>query len=125
MIHTYYNKNTGILETQFEGKIGIGEMFDYIVSVRENESLPQKLKIYSNASNAKFEGNVNRKDLVRFLDENKTTLDQKDFIYDAFVVSSAFEMALGMLYRELNKIKNYKFEVFSTKEAAIKWLQRF
>ncbi len=95
MIHTYYNKNTGILETQFEGKIGIGEMFDYIVSVRENESLPQKLKIYSNASNAKFEGNVNRKDLVRFLDENKTTLDQKDFIYDAFVVSSAFEMALG------------------------------
>jgi len=125
MIHVYYNKETDILETQFEGKIGIGEMFDYIVSVRENESLPQKLKIYSNASNAKFEGKVNRKDLVRFLAENKTTLSQKEFIYDAFVVSSAFEMALGMLYRELNKIKNYKFEVFSTKEAAINWLKRF
>jgi hypothetical protein len=125
MIHSYYNKKTNILETHFEGEIGIEEMFEYIVSVRENISLPQKLKIYSYASIAKFDENVNRKDLVRFLNENKITLDQKEFIYDAFVVSGAFEMALGMLYRELNKIKNYKFEVFSTKEAAINWLQGF
>lgn len=115
----------GILETDFEGVIDFEEMFNYIVSVRENELLPMRLKIYSNASNAKFEENIKRKDLVRFLNENKITLAQKEFVYDAFVVSGAFEMALGMIYRELNRIKNYKFEVFSTKEAAINWLQMF
>ena len=125
MIHSDFNKETGILETNFEGEISIKEMLDYIVSIRENKNLPTVLKIYSNGTDAKFAEKVSRRDLVRFLDENKITLAQKKFVYDAYVVSSAFEMALGMLYRDLNKIDNYKFDIFSTKEAAINWLNKF
>ena len=125
MVISKFNSKTGILETIFEGMVSVNEMFDYILSIRKNPSLPTVLKIYSDATNARFEENVARRDLEKFLEENKITLAQKDFVYDAFVISGAFETALGMLYRELNKIENYKFEVFSTNEAALNWLNKF
>ena len=125
MVTSNFNSKTGILETKFEGKVSVKDMLDYIFSIRKNSNLPSILKIYSDATDAKFEENVSRKDLEKFLEENRITLAQKAFVYDAFVISSTFETALGMLYRELNKIENYKFEVFSTKEAAIEWLNKF
>ena len=51
-------------------------------------------------------------------------MEKKSYIYDAFVISGAFEMALGMLYKEFNKYQNYKFNVFSTREAALNWLHK-
>jgi hypothetical protein len=125
MVISKFNSKIGILETKFEGKVSVKDMLDYIFSIRKNSNLPSILKIYSDATDAKFEENVSRKDLEKFLEENRITLAQKAFVYDAFVISSTFETALGMLYRELNKIENYKFEVFSTKEAAIEWLNKF
>jgi hypothetical protein len=125
MVISKFNSKIGILETKFEGKVSVKDMLDYIFSIRKNSNLPSILKIYSDATDAKFEENVSRKDLEKFLEENRITLAQKAFVYDAFVISSTFETALGMLYRELNKIDNYKFEVFSTKEAGIEWLNKF
>jgi len=120
-----FNNKTRILETVFEDKITVVEFIDYIETVRDDDTLPKKLKIFSDASNGKFARRINSKELKKFLDINKETLKQKDFICDAFVVSSSVEMALGMLYKSLIKIKNYKFNIFSTKEAAIDWLNQF
>lgn len=125
MIKKIFNRTTGILEVTFEGKVEIDELIDYIISVREDESTPKELKILSEATNGKFATKVKRKDLKQFFDENRKTLEskKKEIIYDAFIVSSAIEMALGMLYRELIKIENYKVNFFSTREAALKWLR--
>ena len=123
MISSRYNNETGMLETTFEGKIALNDLKDYIISVREDKTLPKRLKIFSDASNGKFAKKVKPKELVQFLDENRITLSQKEFIYDAFVISGSIEMALGMLYKRLNKIENYKFNIFSTKEAALSWLK--
>ena len=125
MVISKFNSKTGVLETKFEGEVSVKDIRDYILSIRKNKSLPPVVKIYSDATNARFEENVSRKDLEIFLEENRITLTQKKFAYDAFVISSTLETALGMLYRELNKIDNYKVEVFSTKEAAINWLNKF
>ncbi len=123
MISSRYNNETGMLETIFEGKVAISDLKDYIISVREDKTLPKRLKIFSDASNGKFARKVKPKELVQFLEENRITLTQKEFIYDAFVISGPMEMALGMLYKRLNKIGNYKFNIFSTKEAALSWLK--
>ncbi|MCK5028928.1 MAG: hypothetical protein KAR57_04785 [Bacteroidales bacterium] len=125
MITYKFNNTTGILETTFEGKITVVELIDYIESVRDDNTLPKKLKIFSDGSNGKFATKVNPKELKQFLDINKVTLKQKDYIYDAYVVSGSVEMALGMLYKNLIRIKNYKFNIFSTKEAALDWLNKF
>ena len=121
MIKYKYNKETDIVETIFEGEISFKEMLDYIISIREDKELPNRLKIFSDTTKGKLKERFRSKNLKQFLDENKATLEQKEFIYDAFVISGTFEMALAMLYRELINYDNYKFNVFSTKKAAIEW----
>ena len=127
MISTKFNTTDNILETKFEGTIKVEELSDYIKLVRETKTLPQELKILSDARKGKFAGKIKRKDLNHFFDENRITLElgYKKCIYDAFIVSSPIEMALGMLYRNLIQIENYKFNIFSTKEAALTWLNTF
>ena len=125
MIKYEFNKLTGIVETTFEEEVSIKDVIEYILSLREDKTLPKKLKIFTDASKGKFTEDVTPKDLEKLIEENAISLSQRDFIYDAFVVSSSFEMALSMLYQELIEIQNYKVGVFSTKEAALNWLKKF
>ena len=125
MITYIFNKATGILETKFEGDISINDITAYILSLRGDKTLPKKLKIFTDASNGKRTDDVVPNDLAILIEENSKSLAERDFIFDAFVVSSSLEMALSMLYQELIKAKNYKFGIFSTKEAALNWLMKF
>ena len=108
MINSSFNKQTNILETKFDGEISIQELLNYIISVRENKDFPSKIKILSDATSAKFSEDVRKKELSKFLEENKITLSNKEFIHDAFIISGSFETALGMLYQALIKIENYQ-----------------
>lgn len=124
MISYHFDKEDKILNVKFQGEISIQDMYDHILWLRENKELPQRLKILSETTEAKWSEKVGRQELLSFLEENKTSLAQREIIYDAYVISGTFETALGMLYRELNKIKNYNFNVFSTKRAALNWLRK-
>ena len=125
MINYHFDKENNILTVKFEGEITIEDMYKHILDLRENKTLPQRLKILSVTTDAKWSEKVGRKELLSFLEENKISLAQREFIYDAYVISGTFETALGILYKELNKTGNHKFEVFSTKSAAINWLKKF
>mgnify|MGYP001040311091 CR=1 FL=1 len=125
MIYYTLNKETGIVETTFEGEISSQEMIEYINSVREDKELPQTLRIFSDATRAKLKERFGIKNLKQFLKENKFMLEQKEFVYDGFLISKPFETALVMLYKEFNKFENYRVNVFSTKGAAITWLKQF
>ena len=62
MISTKFNTTDNILETKFEGTIKVEELSDYIKLVRETKTLPQELKILSDARKGKFAGKMKRKD---------------------------------------------------------------
>jgi len=123
MINYHFDKKENVLLVKFEGEVRLEEVYRYIVEIRENKDVPQKLKILSLAEGSQFAQRLGKKELLGLLEENKKSLARRDYIYDAFVVSGPFETALGIYYRELNKIENYRFNVFSTKEAALKWLR--
>lgn len=125
MITYKFNEKRGILETTFTGDVSINDITEYILILSRDNTLPKKLKIFSDASKGKFSRGVTPKDLSKLVDANKKSLIQRDFIYDAFVVSGTFEMALGILYKNLSKKKKYRFNIFSTTEAALNWLQHF
>lgn len=125
MITCFFNKSLDILETKIKGDISINDIIKYIIDVREHKMLSGKIKIFTDASQGKFTEKVRKNGLARFLEENKKTLVQIEFIYDAFVVSGTFETALGLLYQGLIEIPNYRFKIFSTKEAALEWLNKF
>ena len=122
MVNYKYNKDSGILETEFTGQIEVKEIAEYILELSEDDTLPKGLRIYTNAARARFMPSVNPSQLSKLVKANKISLAKRDFIYDCFVVSGTIEMALGQLYREVSRTKKYKFNVVSTEEAALDWL---
>jgi len=124
MITYNYNNETGMLETILSGEINVKDLTEYILGLSNDKNLPRKLKILTDATKGKFSIGVLPKDMVTLVNVNKRSLAQRDFIYDAFILTGAFEIALGMLYRNLSKTKKYRFNVFSTQEAALDWLNK-
>ena len=122
MITKKFNSETGILESKFEGEITIKQVTDYILSLSEDKSLPKKLKIFSDATKGTFSESITPNDLKEIVEANYKSLAARECIYDAFIINSSIEMALGQLYMEFSKSDNYYFNLFSTKEAAVKWL---
>jgi hypothetical protein len=125
MITYKYNIEGGILETTLTGDVSIADITDYIIKLSKDQNLPNKLKILSDARNANITIGVSPKDLKKIVVANKKSLAQRDFICDAYVVLGKVEAALGFIYKTISKSKNYHFNVFSTKEAAINWLNKF
>lgn len=123
MVVSEFNPLTGILEAKFEGSVYLKEILDYIISTKNNKELPRDLKIITDASQASY--NFSYKELQNIVIENKKSLKQYNSITDAIVVTDPNTTAISMLYQELEKTKKYKFKIFSTKEAALDWLNDF
>ena len=120
MVNTKFNFQTGILESKFNGEIYLNEITNYIIATKENNSYPRTLKIISDASNAHF--NFQPKDIEVIIYENNRSLERYDYIIDAIIVESPRTTAITILYKELSKNRKYIFNVFSTKEAALEWI---
>lgn len=121
MILTNFNHHKGIIETNFEGDVTIKEIVDYIIATKENESYPRFLKILTNATEANMDLSID--DLSIIVEENYKSLKKYDTIIDAIIIEKPKETALTMLYQRLAKNDKYRFKIFYTKEAAIRWLE--
>jgi len=118
-----FNHQTGILETKYMGNIYLQEVVDYIRATKENKDHPRDLKIISDASQAIFVFTIN--DLEVIINENNASLEKYDSIIDALIVEDPKSTALSILYQRLERNNKYKFNVFSTHEAAEEWLDKY
>ncbi len=123
MVSFEFNKETGILESKFTGEVYLKEIVDYIITTKNDTTNPRSLKILTDATTADFKFSV--EDLDTIIRENDKSLEKYDSIIDAIIVNSPKTTAISMLYKELEKNKKYKFNVFATKEVAITWLNNF
>ena len=105
------------------GNIYLQEVVDYIRSTKENKDHPRDLKIISDASQAIFVFTIN--DLEVIINENNASLEKYDSIIDALIVEDPKSTALSILYQRLERNNKYKFNVFSTNEAAEEWLDKY
>lgn len=125
MISYRFNDKTAILETTIKGDVSIKDLIEYISSLLEDKTLPKVLKIFTDASQGRFEKNVKYEELPKIVEINNKHLQQREIIYDAFILSSSMETALGQLYMELSNADNYFFNIFYSKETAIYWLNKY
>ena len=125
MITYKFNKEKDIVETLIKGETSIKDLTEYILTLSKDEHLPKKLKILSDARNGNFTSDTETDDLEKIVEANYRSLAVRDAVYDAFVLSSPVETAMGQLYKEFSKADNYFFNIFSTKEAAEEWLNKF
>jgi hypothetical protein len=123
MVSAEFDKQKGILISKFEGKLTLKEVVDYIVATKENKSYPRKLKILTDAT--KSEMAFKHGDLPIIVEENHKSLEKYEQIIDAIIIESPKETAFSVLYKEMAKTNKYNFSVFSTKEAALQWLEKF
>jgi len=123
MVNWNFNHKTGILESKFSGEVYLKEIVEYIINTKENKSYPRKLKIITDAMDANFVFTVN--DLELIIDENNKSLEQYVSIIDAIVIADPKSTALSMLYQRLDKNDKYKFNIFSTEDAAKAWLDKY
>ena len=80
MIKYQYDKEDNILTVEFKGEVSVQNMIDHILWLRENKELPQRLKILSVTTDAKWSEKVGRNELISFLEENKISLARREFI---------------------------------------------
>ena len=120
MIRVEYNSEEGYLCSTYEGDIKKQDLIDYIDATRLNKSYPRKLKIITDSTKANML--LSNTDLELVMKANLRSLEQYDFIIDAIITLNPKETAFSMLYREMVATNKNKFEVFSTKEVALRWL---
>lgn len=125
MISYKYNKDKEIVETIITGTVKIKDLTEYIITLGKDKNLPETLKILTDARNAEFYPETQPEDLAEIVKANYKSLVARNYVYDAFTVSTPTETAMGKLYEEFSKAENYKFKIFSTMEAAEKWLNKF
>ena len=123
MIETEFNDKTGVLESKYIGEVTLSEVINYINSTKENKTYPRFLKIKTDATNANFI--FSAIDLETIITANNNSINKYDFIIDAIIVDAPRTTAISMLYQEMAKNNNYKFNVFSTDEAASAWLDNY
>jgi hypothetical protein len=124
MITTSFNQKEKRLEVKYIGEITAEEIIDFIVNeVGENIELPRDLKILSDARLARF--NFSTDQVARITECMQQYIPKFQCVCDAFVTQTALETGLTMVYgQSMSKVINHYLEVFSTKSAALAWLDK-
>ena len=123
MIKEHFNKETGYMESLWIEDVVLDDIVQYIRRTKANKDYPRKLKILTDATKANMK--LRPEDLKVIAEENALSVENYDFIADAFVADTALVAALSTLYKDVSKIPNYYFKVFSSFEAGLNWLNDY
>lgn len=121
MISRHINKDTGIIETTYEGIVTLQEVISYIGELRNTGKYPKKLLILTDAVHGRFMFSEEEDQILAGI--VRQYAPSYELIKDAIIIDDPRTTAYSLLYRHAaSSIPNYRFEIFSTREAAIKWL---
>jgi hypothetical protein len=120
---TTYRVNTesGIVESIFEGVVGIQEIAEHIKKLGSDESLPADLRILTDTRNAVFDFNTKSIDLL--IEALKNSNIKHTSIKDAIIQDSPDITAYAFIYgKMISHRQNHQLRIFSTISSAINWL---
>ena len=120
MLKLDFNTNTQILVNTLSGTIDISDVLNMYHQVEHHGSLPANLKIIIDSQKARY--SFTEKDLLKIANAIKHLLTKFNSIQEAIVQSTPYETAMAILYEQMVQFDNFRFKAFSTREAAIQWL---
>ncbi len=109
-----------ILHVSIDGPSTIYDLFDFLDELGSLQSLPEELKVFYDLTNADIDLRLDEISMLSKKAEEKT-LSCKS-VKTAFCVNDPKVTAYAMLFSWLPEGTKIKREQFSTKEAALKWL---
>jgi len=121
MIDVKYDKNLDIYHEHFVGSFTIDDMVSYYDSAGKNKQLLRKRYVIVDYTQAEFIFSI--EDLNKLADIVKKNIGNYKYVKAAVLHSKPYEQAISMIFEDLIKnIPNFYTQIFSTKEAATKWL---
>ncbi len=96
MIEYLYNPELEILEVQYSGVLEFSEYESYIKAIGENNKLPRKLKILTDARTANYA--FAQDDLYRISDLLMSFIHNYEYVMIAMIHAKPAETAASMLF---------------------------
>ena len=121
MITIDFDTDSKILLNTLSGTIDISDVLNMYHQIEYHGSLPANLKIIIDSQEARY--SFTEKDLQKIANAIKHLLTKFNSIQEAIVQSTPYETAMAVLYEQMVHFDNFRFKVFSTREAAIQWLK--
>ncbi|MBK3518822.1 hypothetical protein [Carboxylicivirga marina] len=117
---TSYAFINDILHVSIEGPATIYDLYDFLDEIGSLQSLPEELKVFYDLRKASLDLRLDEINVLSKKAEEKT-LNCKS-VKTAFCVKDPKITAYAMLFSWLPESSKIKREQFSTKEAALNWL---
>jgi len=122
MINLQYNKKDKILFANYLGEIDKKDILNYYDELFNYKDLSSSLLILQTETKAVF---VNSEENIKApIESIKLLLKEYDYIKIAILQTEPIKTAYSMLFQDITlELENFNAEVFSTKEAAMRWLK--
>ena len=122
MVEYNFRAEKGVLYALVTGRIEAEEMMQRTEMLGQRTDLPRDLKILEDAREAVAVFGVS--DVKPMLRNIEKHLGNFDSVRHAVVHSNPMNTAFALIADQFRKDKKYRIRVFSTVEAAEKWLER-
>ncbi|WP_439183285.1 hypothetical protein [Carboxylicivirga taeanensis] len=110
-----------ILHVSIEGPSTLHDLYDFLEELGSLQNMPKDLKVFYDLRNASLDLRLDEINLLSKKAEEKTLHCHS--VKTAFCVSDPKITAYAMLFSWLPENAKIKREQFSTKEAALNWLE--
>ncbi|MBN2274938.1 MAG: STAS/SEC14 domain-containing protein [Bacteroidales bacterium] len=124
MIQWKFDRDKDLITAKYTGSISYEEIAQYINDLGRINDLPKKLYILSDYTDADTRLLYRAKRAALVLDDIKDRMRKYDLVKEAILQNNPFGAALANLYITFfRNTKNYKIKLFSTRTAAMAWLE--
>ena len=115
-----FAEDIGLLHIRYLGDLAIDDISTSFKEAKQDYPLPDDLLVISNFLEAKT--NIRYTELHKLIRPTLDVIRSHKSIYDAIITDDPKGMAFTTLFKSLIKKTNVNYKIFSTIEAAQKWL---
>lgn len=119
-ISYHFDKEKNILISTIKDILVIEGIINHYKLIENDESLPRNLKVLIQGKDFIFD--IKGPEIKSVSKYVISALSKYNSIKEAIVLEHSYSTAIGLIFKEGNKYENYFFKVFSSSNAAEKWL---
>jgi hypothetical protein len=119
-ISYHFDKEKNILVSTITNVLVIEDIINHYKLIENDESLLRNLKVLIQGKDFMFD--IKGPEIKSVSEYVISALSKYNSIKEAIVLEHSYSNAIGYIFEEGNKHKNYLFKVFSSKSSAQNWL---
>jgi len=116
-----FDNTEQILIVESNKRINIDDVLEFVEKIKNNDTLPRRLSILEDVRNVDI--TFNFKDISKIIEKIKEAIPKYEKVYNAVVLNKPIITACVILVGQEVGREKCQCEVFSTEEAAKKWLR--